>query len=300
VGRRVVWGLLIVGVLVAGAGAWVTLRAREEVPDPRKPAIPTWVGKKPAPLAPRVRAQQARAGLFAELQPVKLANCEFARYGEGNDGGYLACRNLLKDVRAAYSYGISGYDGWGCAVSTELKIPVHQYDCFNTRQPVCPTGKPVFHAECIAGSQSTDPDARFFDSMQSQFARNGDAGKHVIVKMDVEGAEWDSMLSTPDAVFANIDQMIFEFHGVDNNILRSLEVVLKLKKFFYVAHLHINNFSCWSGLNPFPGWAYEVTFVSKRLAKLDPGGSQATLPNPLDAPNNPSAPDCQIPPGPLR
>jgi len=119
VGRRVVWALLTVGVLLAGAGAWVTLRAREEVQDPRKPVIPTWVGKKPAPLGPRVRAQQARAGLFAELQPVKLANCEFARYGEGNDGGYLACRNLLKDVRAAYSYGISGYDGWGCAVSTE-------------------------------------------------------------------------------------------------------------------------------------------------------------------------------------
>jgi hypothetical protein len=124
VGRRVVWGLLIVGVLVAGAGAWVTLRAREEVPDPRKPAIPTWVGKKPAPLAPRVRAQQARAGLFAELQPVKLANCEFARYGEGNDGGYLACRNLPhRRSGPRYSLRISGYDGWGCAVSTELRIP---------------------------------------------------------------------------------------------------------------------------------------------------------------------------------
>lgn len=297
---RVIWVLVIVGALVAGAGAWVTLRAREEGQNPRKPVIPTWVGRRPAPLAPRVRAQQARAGLFAELQPVKLANCELARYGEENDGGYLACRNLLKDVQAAYSYGISGYDGWGCEVSTELKIPVHQYDCFDTRQPACPTGKPVFHAECIAASQRTDPDGRFFDSMQSQFARNGDAGKHVIVKMDVEGAEWDSMLSTPDEVFGKIDQMIFEFHGVDKDIVRSLEVVLKLKKFFYVAHLHINNYSCWPGLNPFAGWAYEVTFVSKRLAKLDPDGSQVTLPNPLDTPNNPSAPDCQVPPGPLR
>ena len=299
-GRRVVWILLIAGVLVSGAGAWVTLRAGSEIQYPRRPVMPTFGGRKPVPLAPRARAHQARAGLFAELQPVKLANCELARYGEDYDGGYLACRNLLRDVRSAYSYGISGYDGWGCEISTELKVPVHQYDCFNTTQPLCPTGKPVFHPECIAASASTDADGRFFDSMQSQFAKNGDAGKHVIVKMDVEGAEWDSILNTPDEVLGKIDQMIFEFHGVDQEIARSLEVVLKLKKSFYVAHFHINNYSCVSGLMPFGGWAYEVTFVSKRLAKLDPASGKVPLPSALDTPNNPGAPDCQVPPGPLR
>jgi hypothetical protein len=300
VGRIVVWILLVLGVLVSGAGAWVTMRVGAEDQFPTRPVMPSFGGRRPIPLAPRMRVQQAREGLFAEVQPVKLANCELARFGEPNDGGYLACRNLLKDVRAAYSYGISGYDGWGCQISTELKVPVHQYDCFNTTQPSCPTGRPVFHPECVAGSQSTDSAGRFFDSMQSQFARNGDAAKQVIVKMDVEGAEWDSMLKTPDAVFEKIDQMIFEFHGVDQNIARSLEVVLRLKKFFYVAHLHINNYSCWPGLGPFGGWAYEVTFVSKRLAKRESGGGLATLPSPLDTPNNPAAPDCQVPPGALR
>jgi hypothetical protein len=298
VGRRVVWILLIVSVVVSGVGAWIALEAAAEVQYPRRPVMPSFRGRKPVALAPRARAQQARDALFAELQPVRLANCEFARYGEENDGGYLACRNLLKDVQSAYSYGISGYDGWGCEVSTELKVPVHQYDCFNTTQPRCPSGKPVFHPECIAASLSTDSDGRVFDSMQSQFAKNGDSAKQMIVKIDVEGAEWDSMLSTPDEVFDRIDQMIFEFHGVDQHIARSLEVVLKLKRFFYVAHLHINNFSCLRDLQPFGGWAYEVTFVSKRLAKLDPDAGQVTLPNPLDSPNNPTAPDCQVPPGP--
>ena len=237
--------------------------------------------------------------LFAELQPVKLPGCELARYGEDNDGGYLACRNLLSNVRSAYSYGISGYDGWGCEVSTELNVPVHQYDCFNPTRPSCPTGRAIFHDECIAGSRSTDADGRLFDSMEQQIARNGDADKHVIVKMDVEGAEWDSMLKTPDRVFEKIDQMIFEFHGVDRDIARSLEVILKLKKFFNVAHLHINNFSCEQGLQPFGGWAYEVTFVSKRLTGVDTSAT-VTLPNPLDTPNNPLAPDCQAAPVPPR
>ncbi len=300
--RRTVWVLIVVAVLVSGLGAWVTLRARVEAPlggahEHRE--IGPRAGGRLIPLAPRARAQQARDLLFAELQPVKVTNCELARYGEPHDGGYLACRNLLSGVRSAYSYGISGYDGWGCQISTELKVPVHQYDCFNTTKPVCTTGQTVFHPECIAATEFRDPDGRLFDSMQAQFGKNGDAGKHVIVKMDVEGAEWDSMLKTPDAVFEKIDQMIFELHGVDDNIARSLEVVLKLKRHFHVAHFHINNHSCLGGIQPFGGWAYEVTLVNKRLAQVDPNGKVA-LPSPLDTPNNPGAPDCQTVPGPIR
>lgn len=295
-GRRVGWILIVVALVTSGIGAWVTLRARaEEAAKANRPSI----GRKAVPRAQQLRIRQGRQVLFDELQPVKLTNCELARYGEENDGGYLACRNLLSNVKAGYSYGISGYDGWGCELSTELEVPVHQYDCFNTTVPVCTTGKTVFHPECIAATPSRDSDGRVFDSMAAQFAKNGDAGKHVIVKMDVEGAEWDSMLNTPDAVFDNVDQMIFELHGVEHNVSRMLEVVLKLKKHFYVAHFHINNFSCMRGIEPFGGWAYEVTFVNKRLATLDPD-AKATLPSPLDTPNNPGAPDCQVPPGPLH
>lgn len=274
-GRRIVWVLVVVAVLISGLGAWVTLRARVEEtisgPHEHRETGAGPAGRKPVPAAPRARAQQARSLLFAELQPVKVTNCELARYGEPYDGGYMACRNLLSNVRSAYSYGISGYDGWGCEIATELKVPVHQYDCFNTTEPVCSTGKTVFHAECIAGTQSRDADGRLFDSMTAQFAKNGDAGKHVIVKMDVEGAEWDSMLKTPDAVFEKIDQMIFELHGVDDNIARSLEMVLKLKKSFHIVNFHINNYSCLRGIQPFGGWAYEVTLVNKRLGEIDPG-----------------------------
>ena len=163
------------------------------------------------------RKRGARERLFAELQPVKLRNCELARFGEKNDGGYLVCANLLKEVGSAYSYGISGYDGWGCDISTRFNVPVHQYDCFNTTRPSCPSGRPVFHAECVAGERSLDAEGRLFDSLQSQFGKNGDAEQHLVVKMDVEGAEWDSILKTPDEVLARIDQLVFEFHGVDRD-----------------------------------------------------------------------------------
>jgi len=239
----------------------------------------------------RARARQARAVLLAELQPVKLRNCELARFGEKNDGGYLLCGNLLTGVESAYSYGISGYDGWGCDVSTRLSVPVHQYDCFNTTQPSCPSGRPVFHAECVAGKRSNDEQGRLFDSLQSQFVRNGDGAKRLVVKMDVEGAEWDSILQTPDEVLARIDQLVFEFHGVSDTA-RYLEVIAKLKRSFEIVHLHFNNYACVGAGAPFPAWAYEVTLVSKRLAEVDPAGKVA-LPAALDAPNLPTAHDCQ-------
>ena len=119
------WGDWVGDSLVAVASRRVGDAARTGPRPARRTARKGWNRRCAARGTPRDM-------LFAELQPVKLTNCELARYGEDHDGGYLACRNLLSDVRAGYSYGISGYDGWGCEISTELNVPVHQYDCFNT------------------------------------------------------------------------------------------------------------------------------------------------------------------------
>lgn len=227
--------------------------------------------------------------LFARLQPVKLANCDFQRFGEANDGGYLLCGNLLRDVRAGYSYGISGYDGWGCDVATKLGVPVHQYDCFDTTEPWCqvPT---TFHAACV-GTDAREVEGRVFDTITRQIAESGHAGQHVVVKMDVEGAEWDALLETPDEMLQQIDQLAIELHETDE--MRFVRVVDRLTQFFYVANLHMNNFSCEPGHEPFPAWAYEVLFVNKRLGVTDTSAAAAPLPHPLDAPNTPKMPDCQ-------
>jgi hypothetical protein len=241
---------------------------------------------------------QQRRALFEMLQPVGISNCELERFGESNDGGYLMCNNLLGAVQSGYSYGISGYDKWGCDISTRLSVPVHQYDCFNTTQPACVTGKTVFHAECVGDTGKTE-DGRLFDTIASQFAKNGDGSKRIVLKIDVEGAEWDSFLAAPDRVLEQIDQLAVEFHWLQNEKVgwvqddKYLRVVRRLKQFFEVAHIHFNNASCIEEhLAPFPSWAYEVLFVSKRLAVVDPS-RKAGGPHVLDAPNNPSFPDCQ-------
>jgi hypothetical protein len=259
------------------------------------------LGWRPAP-APEPAASRASAGggrdralrerLYQALQPVRLANCTLERIGEPRDGGYLMCGNLLQ-ADAGYSYGISGYDGWGCEVSTRLGAAVHQYDCFDTRAPRCEGGRMTFHPECIAATPTTDADGRPFDSLASQIRRNGHAGRRLLVKMDVEGAEWESLLQTPVEVLETIDQLAIEMHGDSRDTWTQFLVVSRLKDHFHVAHLHFNNYGCGGSEAPFPSYAWEVLFVNKRLGVLATDQTPVARPHPLDAPNNPAVGDCQ-------
>lgn len=242
-----------------------------------------------APAAPRPDvASMHRQALWNELQPVALTNCQLERYGEEEDGGYLVCGNLLRDVKAGYSYGISGYDGWGCEVATTLGVPVHQYDCFDTRAPQC-GGKTTFHAECIAGFPVTT-EGRVFETLEHQLQANGHGDARIVMKIDVEGAEWDVFLASPDAVLDRIDQLVVEFHGTSE--LKFLAAVQRLKDRFHVANLHMNNNACDTVSTPFPAWAYEVLFVNKRLDTVA-APSRATPYHALDRPNTTRVADCQ-------
>jgi len=151
-----------------------------------------------------------------------------------------------------------------------------------------PDGQTVFHGECI-GTARADEDGRPFDTLANQITRNGDASTPLVMKIDVEGAEWDAFLLAPDAALSQIDQLDVEFHHVDEP--KYVETVRRLKRFFYVAHVHYNNFSCDPSLAPFPSWAFEVLLVNKRLVTSD--GAPAPAATNVDAPNNARAPDCQ-------
>jgi hypothetical protein len=239
----------------------------------------------------RASPSEVRRELWDELRPVTLKNCTLARFGGPGDGGYLMCGNLLGNIEGAYSYGIGGTDDWGCEIGSRFGLPVHQYDCFNLAQPVCNDGgRFVFHAECI-GPGTTTIESRLFDTLANQILKNGHGGKRLVVKMDVEGAEWDSLLATPDAVLNQIDQLPMEFHGIEEQ--RFPEVVRKLKRTFHLVHLHFNNMACTAGLEPFPAFALQVLFVNKRIGILDDSAGAPSLPRALDAPDVPDRPDCQ-------
>ena len=240
---------------------------------------------------PATEREARLQALFDAIRPVKLANCEFERVGDAGDGGYVICKNLVSRAESLYSYGISGTDNWGCVLSARLQKPVHQYDCFNLTRPPCEGARPVFHEECVGPARETI-EGRPYDTVEAQLSRNGDAGKRVVMKMDVEGSEWASFLAMPEPVMQQIDQLSVEFHGVDKNDHDYVAAINRLRKVFHVVNVHYNNWACEPAVKPLPANVFEVLFVNKNLGIVEKGGT-AVVPNPLDAPNNWMRPDCQ-------
>jgi hypothetical protein len=269
---------ILVVLVLFGVLALQQYRARY----PAKPAAPQ--------VDPATMAQ--RTALLKELETVTLQNCELTRMGSPNDAGYLMCKNLMDGIKTAYSYGIGWDDKWGCDVSVAHKVPVHQYDCFAPSKLQCAGGVFKLNAECV-GPRKETIDGRPFDTIENQIARNGDTGKKMVLKMDIEGAEWKSVLATPDSVFDSISQMPMELHGVDEPEV--LEGLRKLKTHFYLVSVHFNNWSCNEGLAPIPAWAYQVLLVNKRIGVVGtpPAGSPTAAS--LLTRDGPSKPDCQLP-----
>ena len=242
-------------------------------------------------LVRRAAGRKLREAILAELQPVALKNCTFKRFGSANDGGYLMCENLIEPLDAAYSYGVGRNDDWGCEVSRRYRVPVHQYDCFDPARPMCDGGTFVFHNECV-GDRTGYRNSRFFDTLENQIRKNGDTGRRLIIKMDIEGAEWDTLLAAPEELLASIPQITMEMHGYNDS--KILEVIRKLKRDFYLVNLHFNNWSCTSKAAPLPAWAYQTHWVNKRIGLPDPAAPVPAPMSPLNAPDSPTWPDCQL------
>jgi hypothetical protein len=267
--------LFTIAVLLAAPGIWFSQARRDDQANQAN------------------EAREVRVALFEELKPVALKNCTLKRYGSRNDGGYLMCENLVQGVESAYSYGISTEDDWGCDVSRQFSVLIHQYDCFTEHRPTCDGGQFIFHDECVGDAAETI-EGRLFDTIANQIAKNGDGGKRLLMKLDIEGAEWDSLLATPDAVLDGLDQLPMELHGV--NEPRFLDLVRRLKTGFYLVNLHFNNWACTTKLAPMPSHVYQVLWVNKRVGVLDPDAPIPAPPSPLNAPDNPRGPDCQTAP----
>ena len=72
------------------------------------------------------------------------------------------------------------------------------------------------------------------DSLANHLKINNDLGKRKVLKMDVEGAEWESLDSTPQDILIEFDQIVIELHGINNflNIDIKIRVLQKLNENF--------------------------------------------------------------------
>ena len=228
-------------------------------------------------------------GLLALLAPREAAGMRKVRVGAGRDGGYV----MLDDFRridVALSLGIGPDVSWDYDMA-ERGIPVWQFDhSINA----LPRKHPLFRFEQKRiVSQSPSLQDITLTALLEQLAE-----KQCILKMDIEGGEWDVLAQLDPHLLSNCRQMVIEFHNfmsIENPVWRdkARQALVSLARDFGVVHVHGNNLSkhiLSDGLSLHD--SLEVTFANRRFYSLEP--TEETFPGRYDKRNNPFFPDFNL------
>lgn len=210
------------------------------------------------------------------------------RVGRNYDGGYIMLNDFSKDMHA-YSFGIADDVSWEKQIAS-FGIKVFMYDHTISRLPYDITGGKFFRIG-ISGTDNADGKTL---SMLTILEKTGDIkSDNLILKMDVEGAEWDFILNTPSDILENFLQISIEFHslfawGEQERILAALS---KLNQTHQVIWVHGNNagdaYKAHELLLP---ELMEATFVNRKKYKFFSYDTYY-IPTCLDMPNLPGRRD---------
>lgn len=192
-----------------------------------------------------------------ELQPYKLLLPDkLIRLGNPDgDGGYLIAKSLLDTCDILYSYGVgtdSSFENDWTKLTTSK--PAHLYDYTINFTPIYP--QHTFHKEGLSGFKTNN-----CNNFLNHLTENGDCDRKVLLKVDVEGAEYEWLRHTNISELANsVNGLIIEFHDVyDINLNGTLP---RLQEYFNIIHLHSNNFGgIYNGIPVVP----EITFLNKNI-----------------------------------
>ena len=179
------------------------------------------------------------AELYNLLKIAKVDGFELTRIGAKHDGGYI----MLDDFHEggiAYSFGISSDVSWDEDISSR------GYDVFMYDHTIngLPEENSRFHWSKLGIADGITQDERL-KTLEELISQNHHENKHgMILKMDVEGAEWGFLSAVSSETLAKFDQMTFEFHKITNpeNPDLLLKALRNINRTHQLIHIHPNNF----------------------------------------------------------
>lgn len=227
--------------------------------------------------------------LLQRLCP-KRCDADLVRLGPPKDGGYLV-PNLLDGIVACFSPGVSTYSYFEEELLDRFNIGSHQADYSVEGPPE--SFRPLSFTKKFLGAHCDD---RFMtlESWVKACWESG-LGKDFILQMDIEGGEYDAVLSSPDALLQRFRVIVMELHYLEDWGFRSFfnianALVSKLEQHFVIVHAHPNNNSgvCEVNLVRFPR-VVELTLLRKDYFR---GSSEdILLPHSLDFPCSTDLPE---------
>jgi hypothetical protein len=135
------------------------------------------------------------------------------------------------------------------------------------------------------------PDGVTLPELMRAHAPAAGAAPNVLLKLDIEGAEFGVLRGDLGPLLAQAAGLVVEFHRLDQHWPEFLEIVARLEPDFVVAHVHGNNYEPLIPGTDVPR-SIEVTWLNRRLAPPHPAPSAQAYPLAnLDQPCNLKAPD---------
>jgi hypothetical protein len=239
---------------------------------------------------PMVQTDRLRT-LAQRLKPI-ITNAELIRIGAKQDGGYLI-PNDLDGIDVCFSPGVDQIASFEDGL-LDFGIQSHLADY---SVDGVPEGVEVasFLKKFIGANNSEQ-----FITLETWMKSVPEykEGADFILQMDIEGGEYESLLSTPDEVLSRFRIAAIEFHNIETwsqkDYFSIVEATFnKLLNIFYVVHNHPNNAMGIVDRNGFLApRLFEITLLRKdRVTQVGP---LASLPHALDRPNLPQLPDIQF------
>jgi hypothetical protein len=230
--------------------------------------------------------EQARAfEILSLLKPFDIVGKEKVRIGEDADGGYVLI-NDFSNSNTVYSLGIGnniGFD-WNMACRG------HDIYMFDHTIEKVPLEHPKFHFHKIGISGVSNDEAHVL-SLNDLISYLGHEDKeNIILKMDIEGAEWDAIGAASADTLGKFQQITMEIHllnkvGWDDFFVSAREFFKKINEQFTLCHVHSNNVGRIHLIGGFPvPEALELSYVKTSMIERTP--SRTLYPTPLDRPNN--------------
>jgi methyltransferase FkbM-like protein len=229
--------------------------------------------------------------LIGKLRPLDCGK-ELIRIGGAADGGYLI-PNDLDGVAYCFSPGV------GPTVDFDTHLAILKIRSFLADYSVDspPIARPEFTFDKkFLGAIDTETSFTLKSWRDKYLAANA---HDLLLEMDIEGGEYEVILSTPIAILSDFRIMVIEFHSLEKLFEPFAYSVFKtcfekILSHFHVVHIHPNN-CCGSvrrrGLEV--PRIMEFTFYNKN--RVTGTKSRKDFPHALDKDNTPRKKPLQLP-----
>lgn len=222
------------------------------------------------------------------LRPYKISNSSKVRLGPPHDGGYVLSNTSLDKSQCLFTYGVGANYDFEIDYVNKFNKPVYMFD--PTMKLNSTPYNIYFYKEGLGNKELC------YDFIE-HWNRLGEK-RIVILKIDIEGDEYDYFLSANIGALSNIcSGILIEFHGLDylNYQEKFVEIAKRLNDYFVLTHIHGNSFSPLFNFNgteiPI---TVELSYDNRNYVSIE-GLDKSEYPiSCLDFSNNPESPDLSL------